>query len=404
MKIILTESQIKSLKESLLVETTGDALTYTTKYEQRMFAWDGKNVNIFDWITIPVGTKFKYDGKAGPRAWGVLEFYCSSNRFKSLKTNVVYRNEPLADALKDKFCYNNEIKRTVKGVYDKKVSDKNIKTDQDDECIKKVTPLYKNAINWWKKRLDNPTFYNKLKSLNNYTDQETKFWITKYKNYLDNNLSGPFCHKVDSKSYTFKDGLENAMAYAEGGGKMGYHKIVFNPIHIPAEDIVVHEIQHALYDIKPMTPKESWKKIFPYKFWVSSDSDTGRVSTVNPAEESKIISKYGISPYKLADWKRILRNDDDKDYICKDTELASRVVGIKNLLKYDVDDKITVDDFKKFIAFDKAPYNTANPYWLVLCWIYNGMQDITTFVNNLNTYVVAKVEPEKDDDMKDQIT
>jgi len=401
MKIILSEAQIKSLKESLLLETSDDVLVYTTKYEQKIYAWDGKNVNVFDWITIPVGTKFKYGGDVGPRAWGVLEFYCSSNRFKNLKTKVAYKNKPLADALKDKFCYNNEIKSSVEGAYWAK-KNTGIGT-QDTECVKKITPIYKRAVYWWKQRFSDPSFINKLKTVNKYTDQQVKAWIVKYKNYLDNNISGPFCPTDNSYINSL-----NAIAYAQGYGS-GYHEIVYNKIYIDdsisdIEATFVHELQHALYDVKPMTPAESWKKVLPYKFWVGDDSGEGRVSTSNASETNNIVTKYGIDETTLNDWALRLRYEKEKNYVCRDTELASRVVAMKNLLKYGSKDDITVNDFKKFIKEDGTPYDDENAYFIVLCWVDNGMTDITTFVNNLNKYVVAKVEPEKDDDMKGQTT
>lgn len=402
MKIVITESQIKSLKESLLLEASDDVSTYTTKYEQKIYAWDGKNVNVFDWITIPVGTKFKYDGHAGPRAWGFLEFYCSSNRFKNLKTKVAYKNKPLADALKDKFCYNNEIKNSVTGAYWKK-NNPGVGAE-DTECVKKITPIYKRAVYWWKQRFNDPAFINKLKTLNKYTDQEVKSWIVKYKNYLDNNIAGPFCPKDN----TYINSL-NFMAYAQEY-EYKNHEIVYNKKYVDnsisdIEATFVHEIQHALYTVKPMTPTESWKKVFPYKFWVGDDSGEGRVSTVSPSETNNIVTKYGIDKTKLDDWLLRLRYQrNDYNYVCRDTELASRVVAMKNVLKYDSKDNITVNDFKKFIKDDETPYDDENAYFIVLCWVDNGMPDIQTFVNNLNKYVVAKVEPKKDDDMKDQTT
>lgn len=406
MKIVITESQIKSLKESLLLEASDDVLTYTTKYEQKIYAWDGKNVNVFDWITIPVGTKFKYGGEAGPRAWGFLEFYCSSNRFKNLKTKVAYKNKPLADALKDKFCYNNEIKSSVTGAHLKKINTGVGPEDgpEDTECVKKITPIYKRAVYWWKQRFNDPAFINKLKTLNNYTDQEVKAWIVKYKNYLDNNIAGPFCPKDNTDINSL-----NAIAYAQEY-LFKHHEIVYNKKYVDSsisdiEATFVHEIQHALYTVKPMTPTESWKKVFPYKFWVGDDSGEGRVSTTSPSETNNIVTKYGIDKTTLNDWLLRLRYErNDHNYVCRDTELASRVVTMKNLLKYGSKDNITVNDFKKFIKNDETPYDDENAYFIVLCWVDNGMPDITTFVNNLNKYVVAKVEPGKGDDMKDQTT
>jgi hypothetical protein len=51
-----------------------------------------------------------------------------------------------------------------------------------------------------------------------------------------------------------------------------------------------------------------------------------------------------------------------------------------------------------------SPYDDEDASYIVLCWVYNKMPDIQTFLDNLDKYVVAKVEPKKDDDMKDQIT
>jgi restriction endonuclease S subunit len=94
----------------------------------------------------------------------------------------------------------------------------------------------------------------------------------------------------------------------------------------------------------------------------------------------------------------------DVGYVCRITELASRLNEIKFLLGYSTSQKITVNDFKKFIEYEIKPYRNGNAYYLVLCWVNNGMPDIQTFLDNLDKEIVAKVEPEKDDDMKDQTT
>ena len=62
--------------------------------------------------------------------------------------------------------------------------------EQDQTCINKINPLYNNAITWWKNKLDEPAFYNKLKKLNEYTDQQTKEWINKYKSYMRTGIIG----------------------------------------------------------------------------------------------------------------------------------------------------------------------------------------------------------------------
>jgi hypothetical protein len=76
---------------------------------------------------------------------------------------------------------------------------------------------------------------------------------------------------------------------------------------------------------------------------------------------------------------------------------------MKNLLGYSTEQKITVSDFKKFIVSETVPYNDENAYFIVLCWLNNGMEDIKTFIDKLDKYVVAKVDNNKDD-IKDQQT
>jgi len=422
MKIILTESQIKSLKETLLVETTDDGLTYTTKIEQKLFAWNDKwnGVDYTTWQIVPAGTKFKAshnnDGTYYIKAWNSLSYICSSGKFYNDKRKIKFEGGYLASNLKKKFCDGKYIKPEIAFATKLKEQGEALETVQDTKCLSKIKPAYNNAVNWWKNKLSEPSFYSKLKRLNNYTDQQTKDWIVKYKNRLSNNISGPFCPKQHTKSYNElfsrvepKGSNYNAIAFLKGDANSGM--IVFNSYYLTSdikdiEATMVHEIQHGLYDLKPMTPSMNWKKVFPYKVWSDHDekSDSGSVISGN---EKSIISKYGLDEFDFEFWKISLSSRKDQGklgYICRETELASRIVAMKNLLGYSTSQKITVNDFKKFIKKDGTPYDDENAYFIVLCWVYNKMPDIQTFIDNLDKYVVAKVEPKKDDDMKDQIT
>lgn len=416
MKIIITESQIKDLKESLLLESSDDVLTYTTKYDQKLYRWDERwnGMNYAVWQNVPAGTKFKffYDGNgAYIGAWnGSLRFLCVQGSFYA--RGYTFKDEALTKALKNKFCSGKDYKKELFNADSDKKIEGDLSEVQDQTCINKIKSPYQRAVNWWKNKLNEPGFYSKLKKLNNYTDQQTKDWIQKYKSYISNNVSGPFCPTSNSKYY--KDNFEGEVTLAHLAGHMGTSRIVYNtdyqndsPSNIEAT--IVHEIQHALYDLKPMTPHESWKKVFPYKVWVSQPEDD-KSSQIIGTQEKSTIAKYGIEEIEIEFWKieLLLKTDPklrkDPNYVCRETELASRVVAIKKLLNYKTDQKITVQDFKKFITRESFPYNDENAYWLVLCWVNNGMEDIQTFLDKLDKYVVAKVEPKKGDDMKDQIT
>jgi hypothetical protein len=413
MKIILTESQIKSLKEIILSESTDDKFTYTTKNEQKLTGYFGKLLNPFDYIIVPAGTKFRYNFTNGTiDAWkGKLKYKCGKGMETS--NNNRYSDKNLLKALDNKFCDGTNIKSELVNLKQAKDIETDLGKSQDMNCVNNLKPLYNNAITWWKNKLNEPAFYSKLKRLNNYTDQQTKEWISKYKNYLYNNISGPFCPKQHTPTYNKlfsktepKGEVPNASAFL--AGPVGRSRVVVNSYYfVNNEDMVatlVHEIQHALYDLKPMTPDVNWKKVFPYKVWVN-DEGKNRPNAESTTEKSTI-SKYGLKKSTIEWWKRMLEAEklEDSGYICRETELASRMVKIKYLLKYSTSQKITVDDFKKFIEYEIKPYRNANAYYLVLCWLNNGMPDIQTFLDNLDKYVVAKVEPSNNDDIKDQQT
>lgn len=398
------------------MESNDDALTYTTKYDQKLYRWDTRfnSMNYLVWQNVPAGTKFKFftDGdNVNIQAWnGSFKFLCSNGLFYT--RGYRFKDEVLTKALKNKFCSGKDYKQELFNADSDKKIEGDLSKTQDQTCVNKIKSPYQNAINWWKNKLNEPAFYSKLKKLNNYTDQQTKDWIQKYKSYISNNISGPFCPTKNSKYY--KEHFEGKDTFAHLAGNVGTSRVVYNTNYQnessgDIEATMVHEIQHALYDLKPMTPHENWKKVFPYKVWVSNPEENKGTQTIGTQDKS-IISKYGIDKYDISYWKIELslktnpKYRDDPNYVCRETELASRVNTIKKLLNYKTDQKITVKDFKKFISRDPYPYNDENVFWLVLCWVNNGMEDIQTFLDRLDKYVVAKVEPKKDDDIKDQIT
>ena len=434
MKIIITESQYKFLKKTILIESSDDVSTYVTKKNRRLYAKSRIGINTpWNWQDLPAGTKFKYNP-----VWKTMDawnqkfvFSCNDSTFYNINKKITYNGDDVLAPTLKKFCNNK------KNLEKTKLSSDSISTyskTQDSKCIATIKGPYQKAITWWKNKLNEPSFYKKLKRLNKYTDAQTKEWIKKYKDYLYNNVKGPFCPKQNSDIYkkhfsrggvtiSFKNGKQIETQIPEGDTPDAIafalltnegNLIVVNSFYAgddskELEATFVHELQHALYDLKPMTPNESWKKVFPYKVWVDDPNDNTNTPISN--KESSTISKYGLRKYDIDFWKEILKTETNKKttgdvgYVCRETELASRLVTMKNLLNYSTSQKITVNDFKKFIEGEESPYNDENAYWLVLCWVNNGMEDIQTFLNKLDKYVVAKVEPNKDDlDMGDDYT
>ena len=420
MKIIISENQIKLLKQTLLLESDDDLLTYTTKYDQKLYSLNKFDMlNYLKWQDVPKGTKFKFSTlkikygnhikQYGIYAWnGLINFNCNGDFYVVKEGKAyIYRNDDLAKVLKNKFCSSNQsYKQELFDLYTANTFEKENEKNQDKNCINKITKPYNNAITWWKNKLNEPAFYDKLKKLNNYTDSQTKEWITKYKVYMDNRIYGPYCLTKGKDNYLKEN--PNTIAYATDFGEV--QKIFYNVANInedisDIESTFVHEIQHALYNLKPMTPDSNWKKVFPYKVWGGNV-----VNNSESPKEKTTISKYGLDQNVINYWKNRLKietdkkNSDDIGYVCRITELASRVVTMKNLLNKKTKDKITVDEFKKFLLREESPYWDENAYWLCLCWVNNGMEDIQTFLDNLDKYVVAKVDTKNNDNMKDDVS
>lgn len=428
MKIIITESQYKFLKKTILIESSDDVSTYVTKKNRRVYAKSRIGINTpWNWQDLPAGTKFKYNPNWKTMdAWNQkFVFSCDDSTFYNFNKKITYNGDDVLAPVLKKFCNN---KNNLKKAKLRSDSISTYSKAQDSKCMAMIKGPYQKAITWWKNKLNEPSFYKKLKRLNKYTDAQTKEWIKKYKDYLYNNVKGPFCPKQNSDIYekhfsrggvsiSFKNGKQIETQIPEGDtpDTIAFslltnegNLIVVNNFYTvddskDLEATFVHELQHALYDLKPMTPNESWKKVFPYKVWVDDPNDNTNTPTPISNKESSTISKYGLRKYDIDFWKEILKTEtnkkttDDVGYVCRETELASRLVTMKNLLNYSTSQKITVNDFKKFIEDEESPYNDENAYWLVLCWVNNGMEDIQTFLNKLDKYVVAKVEPNKDD-------
>ncbi len=266
----------------------------------------------------------------------------------------------------------------------------------DYDCRRKIDPAWKNSVTWWKNKLNEPAFYQKLKTINKWDDATTKKWLEKYKSYLSNDIKGPFCLKSGYDAHYNSN--PNTIAYVtwgniDGGGvitangcKLSYNRKYYEESQVDIESTMVHEIQHCLYEVKPMTPHTSWKKVFPKATWGGEGTTA---STVKPSYTAN--EKHGIYANDIKKWEDYL-SYENQTYTCEETENSSRINGLKRLLGYKTAQKITVSDFKKFLKEESYPYNDEQAYWLCLCWVKNGAQDIETFLNNLDKNVVAKDE------------
>ena len=93
MKIIITESQYKFLKKTILIESSDDVSTYVTKKNRRLYAKSRIGINTpWNWQDLPAGTKFKYNP-----VWKTMDawnqkfvFSCNDSTFYNFNKKITY--------------------------------------------------------------------------------------------------------------------------------------------------------------------------------------------------------------------------------------------------------------------------------------------------------------------------
>jgi hypothetical protein len=179
-----------------------------------------------------------------------------------------------------------------------------------------------------------------------------------------------------------------------------------------ALETLIHEIQHLLYEIKPLNPsinisnvfiKPGDKKIGPkdvlgvLKNNSTTDSqyDTNSDNSENIKLNGKIL---GLPWTDISFWdynvkvkiRRRIKNNNDPGYICRETEKASNIQSIRNLFGIKPGQNITPEMLKPYINNEK--HNT-DVTWLLLCWASNGFKDIRLFLSDINKLAFQDTKP-----------
>jgi len=142
--------------------------------------------------------------------------------------------------------------------------------------------------------------------------------------------------------------------------------------------ILIHEIQHILYNVKPFHPKQKIDvdlKIDRNKkesIWTSLGSLFG---SETEARKSELTKAEKDKWYKYA---YDLRAQED-------TEILSRLYGIRNIIGVKPGQDITVEDFVKIVNTGDV-----NAFWIMMS-IMNSGQTIQNVLNRFNAY--AKNNP-----------
>jgi hypothetical protein len=305
----------------------------------------------------------------------------------------------------------------VKITYDTnfKNNKKSIRVNSD--CKSKYTPLLKQAQDYWIKWLSSPITKQKFRKNWNvqpkYDTVDGKKVDDIFKEYFD-------C--IDSLKLVFYD---NTMIHPPGVSTINVdnHKDDYafvtkkTPENVYVNcslnddeklDTLIHEIQHLLYNIKPLNPsidisnvflKPGDKRMGPEDVLKTSKNNNQSIDIFNNIEDIEINGKIlNLQAYDIATWgiradnkiKTRIKNNGDPGYICRETEKASNIQTIRNLFGIKPGQNITPEMLKPYIKGEK--YHT-DVSWLLLCWASNGFKDIRLFLADINKLAFQDTKP-----------
>jgi hypothetical protein len=301
----------------------------------------------------------------------------------------------------------------VKITYDTNFKNNKNSIRVNSDCTSKYPPLLKQAQDYWRKWLSSPITKQKFRT--NWNVQPKNDTVDGKK--VDD-IFEEYIDCIDSLKLVFYD---NTMIHPPGYGEINLSKaktaLAFVSDITPENVYVncsfndddglgtmIHEIQHLLYDIKPLNPsidisnvfiKPGDKKMGPKDVLGTSKTTNLMINIKNIEINGKILN---LQAYDIASWgirannkiKTRLKNNNDPGYICRQTEKASNIQSIRNLFGIKPGQNITPEMLKPYIKGEKEHTDV---HWLLLCWASNGFKDIRLFLADINKLAFQDTKP-----------
>ena len=280
---------------------------------------------------------------------------------------------------------------------------KNYKTLQQvpKECSSKWQPHLEKAKNYWIQWLSHPV--TKTKFLNNWKKVEKNMTSVDveniFKKYIDS-LKLLKLYYYDNKSESDTK-LQGAYAYVT---RSHPEKIFVNcSLNDPEPyGTLIHEIQHLLYNIKPLNPAVQVASVFT--------NPNTKLSTINTFFNFKTLNnqsnqsrklntsqimyrsfQIGSTPDALNSLLRRAESEEKKDpgYSCRETEKMSNIIAIRNLFNVNPGQDITEKMLSPYINGKK---NDTNVTWVLYCWALNDFQNLNGMLNKMNQLAYQNTE------------
>ena len=267
-------------------------------------------------------------------------------------------------------------------------------TTKKDRYIRKKQWLDElpKAVAFWRAWLSDPITKQRVQ-------QNWDAWLLSGKNQIK--IVWPIYFNMLNKLYikfydaTTGSGATDAYAYVEGkwnGNPAIYVNLEQND---PDKyDTLVHEIQHIIYNIKPLNPekkitnafvKKNTKRDTPSSIKSTVVSSASKKLNANTLKAKATITSLGLNmtPDQLLSWKQWATGTkpDDPEYVCRATEKMSNIMAVRNYFKLKPGQNITVAMLKPYIEEKKQHTDIT---WILGCWALNNFPDLNTMLNRIN--------------------
>jgi len=265
--------------------------------------------------------------------------------------------------------------------------------------------LLPKAVLWWKNWLSSPITQKKVQS--NWDtwyrpgSVSVKYIFPDYFKMLDS-LKIKFYDELDPINWS--DITDDAYAFVKGFKLYSDNTIYINLTQNDPEayDTLIHEIQHIIYDIKPLNPEEKIRDIFVTKNTKRATPNsielslrnTNDINTQILKQSAAVIKSLGLDmkPARLGSWKLSADNYSRPSYICQATEKMSNIMSIRSHFKLTPGQNITIAMLKPYIERKKTNTNIG---WIILCWAKNGFPDLNKMINRINTLAANDTGPRR---------
>ncbi len=167
------------------------------------------------------------------------------------------------------------------------------------------------------------------------------------------------------------------------------------------EALLIHEIQHMIYEIKPLNPTKKIGSSFDSKNCNIESreqikSNLSSNTKNNTKNYSPIINstakKLGVKPEHILHWEKEtkrVKDPSDPDYICRETEKMSNIMSMRRTLNIKPGGNITYNMLKPYITSEKYDIDV---FWFLCCWVEKGYPDFNQMLNNINQLALKKTE------------